>query len=127
MKSIPSSFKFLVSSFALRVGRDRRARRILPPFFVPFCVFRGHSLFHVAVLCLLTSVLWQGAAIADQWIIDGRKVVIATDPQAARNFGTNTVYYTTNAVARWIALTNGIALEIHSPTGWVRQVEWTED
>ena len=66
-------------------------------------------------------------SMADQWIVDGRKVVIATDPQAARNFGTNTVYYTTNAVARWVSLTNGIALEVHSSAGWVRQVEWTED
>ena len=87
-----------------------------------------HSITGVAVLCLLTAVLWQDAH-ADQWIIDGRKVVIATDPQAARNFGTNTVYYTTNAVARWVSLTNGIALEAwsESTTNWVRQVEWTED
>jgi len=80
---------------------------------------------HISSFALLFA--FCNTAGADQWIIDGHKIVIATDPQAARNFGTNTVYHTTDAVARWIALTNGIALEIHSPTGWVRQVEWTED
>ena len=68
-------------------------------------------------------------AHADQWILDGRKLVIATDPHAARNFGTNTVYFTTHAVARWVSLTNGLALEVwsESTTNWVRQVEYTED
>ena len=126
MKSIPSSFKFLVSSFALRVGRGRRTRCLLSSVLRPPC--RAVAL--CVGGCLLASVLWQGAS-ADQWIIDGKQTQVlkleVTDPQAARNFGTNTVYYTTKAVARWIALTNGIALEIHSPTGWVRQVEWTED
>lgn len=84
----------------------------------------------IVVVCLLISVLWLGAS-AQTWVIDGKQTQVlkleVTDPQAARNSGTNTVYNTTNAVARWIALTNGIALEVYSSTGWVRQVQYTED
>jgi hypothetical protein len=127
------------------VGRDLRARRPVPQASrLPKSSVsqasrlpRGHqtsglrSLISVpAVLCLLISVLCL-SSFAQTWIIDGRQVqtlnLNVSDPQAARNFGTNTVYSTTNAVARWIALTNGLALEIHSSTGWVRQVEYTED
>jgi hypothetical protein len=105
--------KNLVSKRWKKVGRDLRARRSAP-----------------AVLCLLTSVLCL-SSFAQTWIIDGQQSQVlkleVTDPAAARNFGTNTVYGTTNAVARWIALTNGLALEVHSSTGWVRQVEYTEN
>lgn len=77
-------------------------------------------------------LLALGGTAGAQWIIDGQQTQVlkldVTDPGAARNSGTNTVYYSTaNAVARWIALTNGIALEVNSSTGWVRQVEFTED
>lgn len=81
-------------------------------------------------IVLLSSFALLSTASA-QWVIDGQQTQVlkleVTDPQAARNSGTNIVYYTTNAVARWIALTNGIALEVNSSTGWVRQVEYTED
>lgn len=85
--------------------------------------FCGQSLssfkFQVSSLALLLA--FGTAAGAQTWLLDGRKY---TPPDTS---GTNTVYNTTAAVARWIALTNGIALEVHSPTGWVRQVEYTED
>jgi hypothetical protein len=141
MKPLISDSRPLIS--IRRVGRCLRQSRL----FVNFRAFCGktlplkfhhshtpslrHSITGFAGLCLLTSVLWQGAASAETWIIDGKQTQVlkleVTDPQAARNFGTNTVYYTTNAVARWIALPNGIALEVNSSTGWVRQVEYTED
>lgn len=95
----------------------------LSSFIVHIFRLGGSAVGMTSFLVLLFALCSQ----ADQWIIDGRKIVIATDPQAARNFGTNTVYDTTNAIARWVSLTNGLALEVHSSTGWVRQVEYTED
>ena len=112
-----------------------------------------HPLSSFIILLSSFALLFAfGNAASAQWIIDGQQTQVlkleVTDPQAARtdgsnigtnaaafrvalsaaqNYGTNSVYHTTNAVARWVALTNGIALEINSSTGWVRQVEWRED
>jgi len=54
-----------------------------------------HSSFivHLSSFALLLAF---GNAASAQWLLDGRKFVTATDPQAARNFDTNTVYQTTN-------------------------------
>ena len=81
---------------------------------------------HLSSFVLLIAL---GNTASAQWIIDGQKLLIATDPQAARNFGTNTVYHITDAVARWVALPNGLALEVWSENQqqWLRQAEYTED
>jgi len=85
------------------------------------------SSFRFQVSSFVVLLLALCGTASAQWLLDGRKLVTATDPQAAADTGTNTVYQTTNAVARWIALTNGLALEVHSSTGWVRQAEYTEE
>lgn len=77
--------------------------------------------FSVIRVALVIALLLFASAGAQQWIVDGVKF---TPPDTS---GTNTVYCSTNAVARWIALTNGIALDVYSPTGWVRQVEFSEN
>lgn len=85
------------------------------------------------ILLSFFALLLVGTAASAQWIIDGKQTQVlkleVTDPQATRNYGTNTVYFSTNAVARWVSITNGIALEVwsDSTTNWVRQVEWKED
>jgi len=95
-------------------------------------ISRSSFRFQVSGFLLLLAICTANAR-AQQWIIDGKQTQVlkleVTDPHAARNFGTNTVYFTTHAVARWVSLTNGLALEVwsESTTNWVRQVEYTED
>jgi len=75
-----------------------------------------------------TNLIYRVEALEERPVVDTNLTVRVETIETRLDSGTNTLYSSTNAVARWIILTNGVALEVWSGavTNWVRQAEFTE-